>query len=264
MSLADRYQAFIIDLDGVLYLIREPIEGSLGTIKKLQADRKPFVFLTNNSSATIEQYLERLGNIGLEVEGEQIVTSSQALAGYIRENYETQGKTVFLIGGEGLHRELSSIGLEVVDSERGSSADFVVVGWDGDFNYRKLKAAVIAVRDNAVYLASNTDATYPTQSGLWPGAGTMVAAVSTGSGKEPFIGGKPNRLIVDYALERMGAAREDTLLIGDRLETDILAGINSDVDSLLVLTGVSTKEDVSATGIRPVYVRENLAAIYED
>lgn len=263
-DLIAKYKAFIIDLDGVMYLIREPIEGSVEAVRRLQEEDLPFVFLTNNSSATLEQYIERMKNIGLIIDEDRMVTSSQALAKYMKGNLELKGKKVLSIGGEGLKRELVSIGLDVVSPENGESADIVVVGWDGDFSYQKLKSAVIAIRNGADYFATNIDASYPTPSGLWPGAGTMVAAVSTGSGIEPFIAGKPNRLIVELALERLDVDRKEALLVGDRLESDILAGRNAGVDTLLVLTGVSKREEIKTSGMEPTYVRNNLASIFDE
>ncbi|MBN1289586.1 MAG: HAD-IIA family hydrolase [Actinobacteria bacterium] len=263
MALIDQYKAFIIDLDGVLYLINDPIDGSVEAIRELQSAGKPFVFLTNNSSSTPAMYTEKLKFMGLEISEDQVVTSSQALAWFIRDNYETCGKKVLLLGGRGLYDELSSIGLQVVDEDGGDSADFVVVGWDREFSYGRLKAAVIAVRKGAHFMASNTDASYPTPDGLWPGAGAMVAAVSTGSEAEPFVAGKPNRLMVELALKRMGAKAEEALLIGDRIETDILAGANSNVDTLLVMTGVSTIDDIERQGIAPTHIRDSLKGVLD-
>jgi len=122
----------------------------------------------------------------------------------------------------------------------------------------------VAIRKGATYIATNTDATYPTPSGLWPGAGTIVAAVTTGAGREPIVVGKPNPLIVELALSRMGVSAERALLVGDRLETDIKAGISTGVDTMLVLTGVSTEEDIGITGIDPTHVGARLAALLAD
>ncbi|MBN2168403.1 MAG: HAD-IIA family hydrolase [Actinobacteria bacterium] len=263
MALIDLYKAFIIDLDGVLYLINDPIDGSVEAIKELQSTGKLFVFLTNNSSSTPAMYKEKLKSMGLEISEDQVVTSSQALAIYVQDNFETYGKTVLLLGGKGLHDELRAIGLKIVDETNGETADFVVVGWDHEFSYRRLKTAVIAVRNGAQFLASNTDASYPTPDGLWPGAGAMVAAVSTGSEAEPFVAGKPNKLIVELALDRMGVKAGEALLIGDRIETDILAGVNSNVDTLLVLTGVSAHDDIEKRGIEPTHTRDSLRGILD-
>lgn len=263
MALIDRYNGFIIDLDGVLYLINEPIDGSVEAIREIQSMGKQFVFLTNNSSSTPDMYREKLGAMGLEVDENQFVTSSQALAVHIKENFKTDGKSVLLLGGQGLRDELDLLGLKIVDEKSESVPEFVVVGWDREFSYERLKAAVVAIRNGAHFLASNTDVSYPTPYGLWPGAGAMVAAVATGSECEPFVAGKPNKLIVGLALDRMGVSAADALLIGDRMETDILAGVNANVDTLLVLTGVSLEDDIKAESVEPTHVRDRLKAILD-
>jgi 4-nitrophenyl phosphatase len=152
----------------------------------------------------------------------------------------------------------------ITDGSEAESADFVFVGWDRDFDYGKLKAAVIAIRNGAEYLATNSDTTYPTPEGLWPGAGSILAAVSAGSGKEPVIVGKPSPFLVELALERVGVGPGEALLIGDRLDTDIDAGNRAGVDTALVLTGVSRAEETETLGIRPRYVFENLKGLLKD
>jgi len=263
-ALIDRYAGFIIDLDGVVYLLDEPIPGSLEVVERIQARGKPFVFLTNNSVATPGQYVEKLERLGLRVGTENVVSSSQAAARYLEINQIARGRSAFVIGEEGLVSEVESRGLVVVEGAEGESADFVFVGWDRRFTFDKLKVAVVAIRKGATYIATNTDATYPTPSGLWPGAGTIVAAVTTGAGREPIVVGKPNPLIVELALSRMGVSAERALLVGDRLETDIKAGISTGVDTMLVLTGVSTEEDIGITGIDPTHVGARLAALLAD
>ncbi len=263
MSLLERYKAFIIDLDGVVYLLNEPVPGAARAVSRLREHGAGFVFLTNNSVATPEQYVERLAGFGIEVEPRQIVTSSQAAGVYLDRNHECRGRSALVIGEEGLIVEVERRGLRLLPPGDGAGADFVFVGWDRHFDFEKLKAAVIAIRAGAAYIAMNTDATFPTPAGLWPGAGTMVAAVSTGAGREPFVAGKPNPFIVQIALDRLGVGRNDALLIGDRLDSDIEAGIAAGVDTLLVLTGVSDEEEVEATGTRPVHIRESLEGILE-
>jgi 4-nitrophenyl phosphatase len=131
------------------------------------------------------------------------------------------------------------------------------------FDFEKLKAAVVAIRNGAEFIAANADTTYPTPDGLWPGAGSIVAAVAAGSGQEPYVAGKPNTLMVDVSLERMGARTGETLLIGDRLETDILAGVDAGVDTMLLLTGISRVEEIEERGIRPTYIGADLQALTE-
>jgi 4-nitrophenyl phosphatase len=262
--LAERYNSFIIDLDGVLYLLNDPIPGAAETVNELTAAGRPIVFLTNNSSATPEQYVEKLARFRIKLEPAQVVTSSQAVGRYLDGKGNLDGSTGYVIGEEGLLEEIRSRSIALPEGEKALESDFVFVGWDRAFSFEKLKTAVVAIRRGAEFIATNADATYPTPGGLWPGAGSLVAAVATGAGKEPLIAGKPNPTIVELALERMGSTPEETLLIGDRLDSDILAGLAASVDTLLVLTGVSTVDEIELTGIKPTHVRSSLADMLLD
>jgi 4-nitrophenyl phosphatase len=260
-SLIEKYKAFIIDLDGVVYLLNEPIPGAREAVLRIQREGLPLVFLTNNSAHTPEQYVKKLAKFGIAIEPRHIVTSSQAVGRYLDLNYETSGGTAFVIGEAGLIFELEARGFRLVETGQARGARFVFVGMDRRFDFEKLKAAVIAIRNGAEFIAANADNTYPTPDGLWPGAGSIVAAVTTGSGREPYVAGKPNPLMVEVALARMGAEASETLLVGDRLETDILAGVEAGVDTMLVLTGISTVEEIEERGIHPTHVEEGLRAL---
>lgn len=263
MSLIENYRAFMIDLDGVVYLLNEPIPGAREAIWQVQERELPFVFLTNNSASTPEQYVQKLAKFEIIIAPEQIVTSSQAVGRYLDLNYETSGQTAFVIGETGLIFELEARGLRLLETGEAGVAGFVFVGMDRNFDFEKLKAAVIAIRNGADFIAANADKTYPTPEGLWPGAGSIVAAVATGSGKEPYVAGKPNPIMVEVALDRMGTEASETLLIGDRLETDILAGIEAGIDTMLVLTGISRAEEIEERDIRPTHVGDDLRALTE-
>jgi 4-nitrophenyl phosphatase len=262
-SLIDKYRAFIIDLDGVVYLLNEPIPGAREVITRIQEEALPFVFLTNNSASTPEQYVKKLAKFGIGIEPQHIVTSSHAVGRYLDLNRETVGRAAFVIGETGLIYELEARGLKLVETDEARGASFVFVGMDRMFDFEKLKAAVVAIRNGAEFIAANADTTYPTPDGLWPGAGSIVAAVATGSGQEPYVAGKPNTLMVDVSLERMGARTGETLLIGDRLETDILAGVDAGVDTMLLLTGISRVEEIEERCIRPTYIGADLQALTE-
>ncbi len=255
------FKGIIIDLDGVVYLLDRAVPGSPEAIAQIQKEKIPFVFLTNNSSSTPEQYTDKLASFGIKVSPEQIVSSPQAVRKFLETKVEIKNARAFVIGEVGLLSEVEKAGLTILDGKNGEDADVVIVGCDRFFNYDKLKAAVIAIRKGALYVAANADATYPTPGGLWPGAGAIVAAVTTGAGREPFIAGKPNRLIVELALEKLGMRAKDVLLVGDRLDTDIKAGISAGVKTALVLTGVSKREDIFQTGIYPDFVCESLSAL---
>jgi 4-nitrophenyl phosphatase len=252
-SLLRRYEGLIIDLDGVVYLLNDPITGAVEAIHAFQAAGIPFVFLTNNSIATPQMYVERLKAIGVSVAPEAIVSSSQAVRGYLEDSGFSGSGTALVIGEKGLKVELEQVGVSLAEGEAAARADFVFVGWDRAFDFEKLKNAVVAIRNGARYIATNLDATYPTPEGLWPGAGSIAAAVTCGSGTEPYVCGKPNPLIVELALGRLGIDRERVLLVGDRLDTDIAAGRAAGVDTLLVLTGVSDLDEVRRTGIEPTH-----------
>lgn len=258
-ELLEKYRGFIIDLDGVVYLLHQTIEGSPEVINRLQREGVPFVFLTNNSVATPEMYVERLLQHGIDVSPEAFVTSPQAVGRYLDEKGVGPGSTAFVIGERGLVRELEDRGVRLLDTGEGVGADYVFVGWDRDFCFEKLKTAVVAVRRGAGFVATNADATYPTPEGLWPGSGSILAAVRTGAAREPVVAGKPNPLIVELALQRLGLEAGEVLLVGDRLDTDILAGANAGVDTLLVLTGVSQAREAEEAGIIPTYVRRSLS-----
>jgi len=259
----ESYKGFIIDLDGVVYLLHEPVPGSSDAVRRMQEAGLNFLFLTNNSIATPEEFVDRLAAFDIRVGPEQILTSSVAAGYYLDRNYETRGKRALVIGEHGLLVELEKRGLEVVSPDDCERVDFVFVGWDRHFDFQKLKAAVIAIRAGATYIAMNADATYPTPQGLWPGSGTMVAAVTTGGGQEPYIVGKPNPFIIDIALDRLGVGKADALLVGDRLDSDIRAGMSAGVDSLLVLTGISSEAEIETTGLSPTYVRKDLSGLFE-
>ena len=262
-SLIDRYEAFIIDLDGVLYLLEDPVPGAAEAVCALRDRKKSYVFLTNNSSTSPRKYVEKLGRFGIKISDAQVVTSSQALASQVAALGFARGSTAFVIGEAGLIDQIREMGFRLLNVEEGGEADYIFVGWGRNFNFDKLKAAVKAVRRGAVFMATNRDATYPTPNGLWPGAGTLVAAVSTGSGVEPYVAGKPNPLMVKLALQRMEAAPARSLLIGDRLDTDIMAGVAAGVDTLLVLSGVSSVEDIQRSDVKPKYVMNSIAGLLE-
>lgn len=264
MILAERYGAFIIDLDGVVYLQNEPVPGSAEAVNRLAAEGRKFIFLSNNSAPTLAQYVEKLRRMGIDVDESRVINSSYAVKRYLERNHDYVGRTAYAIGEEGLRSVLTGMGMRILDGEEGRRADFVFVGWDRRFDYEKLKVAGLAIRNGAVYVATNSDATYPTPMGLWPGSGALVAAVNTASGATPAVVGKPDPFIIGVAMEKMESDPDETLVVGDRLDSDVEAGIAAGVDTLLVLTGIDGEANIEAQGIRPTHVRNDLAGLFED
>lgn len=247
------YRGYLLDLDGTIYRGNEVIPEAVTFIRELRKANIPFLYLTNNSSATPEHVAQRLTDMGIETAAEEVYTSSMGAAAFLQERYPA-GTDVYAIGEAGLHAALAEIGCRQVSE----GANVVITGIDREFSYEKLATAATAIRNGALFLATNRDPALPTERGLMPGNGSLVAAIATASDVEPIVIGKPERVLVDYALERLGTKREETLIVGDNLLTDIGAGANSGLDSLLVFTGYSREEDLAASKWQPTHLAQDL------
>jgi HAD superfamily hydrolase (TIGR01457 family) len=245
------FKAFVLDLDGVVYRGSELLPGVEEKIAKLRK-RGKVLFVTNNSTKTRAEYAEKLSALGIEVEEGEIITSAYAAAQYIAEHYRRAG--VYVIGEGGLRKELEWRGISV----RESDCKLVVVGLDRRFTYEKLAMAQHHLLRGAELLATNRDPTLVTERGLIPGAGAIVAAVETASGKKAKLIGKPSKIIGELILRHLKAKPEETLLIGDRLDTDIAMGKALGMRTALVLTGATKREDVDKSRIKPDYVLDRL------
>lgn len=254
--LAARYDALLFDLDGVLYRGDEPVPGAPETIDALRDAGAHIVFLTNNSSRTPEQVCAKLVAMGISAVHSEIVTSAVATADLLASR---GGGSAFVLGGDGVTSALANAGLEVLDGEP-ATADLVVVGIDDDLTYAGLRTACVLVRRGARLVATNSDRTFPANGGeLWPGAGALVAAVTTATGVEAEVVGKPHAPLFETALRRAGGTTP--LVIGDRLDTDIAGADALGWDSLLVLTGVSSRDELAASPFRPTYVAHDVTAL---
>lgn len=258
MARADKYGDFLLDMDGVIYLNQQPVPDAIEFIERLREMGKGILFLTNNSRYTRAEYREKLLAMGIEAREEEFITSSVATAAFLEENYDLGEKTAYFIGGRGLEEALSGTDLTLLRGEEGSSADFVIVGWDKELTYDKLRIATVALHSGAFFVATNHDATFPVPGGLWPGAGSIVAALETAAGREALVIGKPNTYMIEAALSGTGGKTDKTLMVGDRLETDILGGWRAGLDTCLVLTGVATREDLEGFEPRPDLVVDSL------
>lgn len=252
-------KAILFDMDGVLYRGERPLPGAAEAVELARSlGYRPF-FLTNNSTRTRSQYVERLRRMGIECTESDVITSAYATAEYLK-SVAPNGARVYVIGEEGLKVELRLAGFLL--SENGP-VDFVVVGLDREFNYGKLARAQRAILSGADFIATNPDATFPTEDGLIPGAGSIVAAVERATGRRPKVIGKPEPFMLELALRLSGARREDCVVVGDRLDTDILAGNRAGMVTVLVLTGVTAEEEAKgATGeMRPDFIIPDLRGL---
>jgi 4-nitrophenyl phosphatase len=235
---------FIFDMDGVINLGDSPIPGAASTITALQHTTRVY-YLTNNSSRSRAYYQDKLARFGIETDRRFIFTSAYATALYLRSKGGA-GKNVFVVGEHGLAEELEAVGMVPVlrtDSHSYTQIDYVVVGIDRAFTYDKLSFAHASiVRGHAELIATNRDATYPTEDGEIPGGGSIVAAVATAVGREPITIGKPEPFAFQLILEDAECAPSDAIMVGDRLDTDIAAGNQLGIATVLVLTGVTSRE----------------------
>ncbi|NJE77297.1 HAD-IIA family hydrolase [Thermococcus sp. ES12] len=243
----------IFDMDGVLYRGKEPVEGSRELINFLKENGIPFIFLTNNSTKDPSMYREKLLSMGIDVPEGVIVTSGLATRLYMERHFEP-GK-IFVIGGEGLHREMERLGwgtVTVEETRKGAwkGVEYVVVGLDPGLTYEKLKYGTLAIRNGAKFIGTNPDTTYPAEEGLYPGAGSIIAALKASTDVEPLVVGKPNGPAYEIARERLGNV-DEVWMIGDRLDTDILFARRFGMKAIMVLTGVSGLSDIEKTGIKP-------------
>jgi glycerol 3-phosphatase-2 len=255
-TLAERYDAFLLDLDGVLYRADEPVKGAAEAVDELRALGKRIAFVTNNSSRTSDQVAEKLAHVGVSAGPEEVVTSGMATALVLAER---GGGSAFVIGEDGIRSALAEVGMEILDGEP-DRADYVVVGWDRGATYERLRTAALLVQRGASLVATNADPSYPAPEGMWPGAGALLAALITTLGRPADqVVGKPHPTLYRIAAERAGGGR--ALVVGDRLDTDIAGAAPLGWDSLLVLTGVAGPGDVIRSRALPTYLGDDLAVL---
>ncbi|WP_347297445.1 TIGR01457 family HAD-type hydrolase [Dolosigranulum savutiense] len=245
------YQGYIIDLDGTMYRGADPIKEAPGFIERLRASGVPFLFLTNNSTGHPSDKVEQLRRVGVEAYPEEVYTSSLATADYLAS---LGGKTVYAIGEKGLLDALSDKGL-IFDDQ---APDYVVIGLDRQVTYEKLEKAVLLIQAGAQFFATNKDSNIPTERGMSPSNGALVAFVEKAVDVSPQFIGKPEAIIMEKALDKLGCTKSEVLMVGDNYETDIRSGLDNGIDTLLVLSGFTTKQDLEQVEKQPTYVVETL------
>lgn len=258
--LPSHIKSLIIDMDGVIWRSDAPIGDLAAIFSRVRERGLKFVFATNNSTKTSGQYVRRLQEFGVDVDLGQVVTSSQAAAHAMAEKLPP-GSKVFMVGEEGLRIPLEEKGFEVLSTQDAPQAEAVVMGLDRSVNFEKLVEATLLVRTGIPFYATNTDRTFPTLRGQIPGAGAWISVITTATNVQPIVAGKPFPFLMDLSMERLGTNNKETLVIGDRLDTDIAAGQAVGCPTALVLTGVSTREQAENWKPAIDIVAENLATL---
>ncbi|NLL88172.1 MAG: HAD-IIA family hydrolase [Firmicutes bacterium] len=255
-----KYEGYIFDLDGTVYLSNRLLANADQVITYLQEMGKRVLFLSNKPIESRAAYAEKLNRMGINATIDNIVNSSLVTARCIHR--EKPGAAVYVIGEPPLIAELEAAGLRVTADPL--EAEFLVVAFDRTFHYNKLNDAMIALKNGARYFATNPDRTCPVDGGEIPDCAGMMGAIEGATGKRPeMICGKPSPQMLSVALERLQLPIEQCLMVGDRLETDIQMGIDLGIDTVLVLTGITTREMLQASAVKPTYVLESIAGFME-
>lgn len=254
------YTTYLIDLDGVIYRGNEPLPGAKGFVHWLEANHKKYLFLTNNSFATGTQILAKLQRLGIATDNAHLLTAGQAAVQYIARRFP--GGTVYVVGEKPLMQLVEAQGLTVASLEA-QQADAILVGLDRGFDYEKMTHAANAVRAGALFVTINRDPVLPIAGGFIPGCGALAAAVEVSSGVSPEVVGKPEPRLLEEAMRLLGSLPSETVMIGDTLSVDILAGHNAGTHTILVLSGSSSRKDLEKSSLKPDHVYENLADMME-
>jgi HAD superfamily hydrolase (TIGR01450 family) len=271
VPLADRFDGLLIDLDGVVWIGNEPVPGSVEALRELVGAGKPIVFVTNNPGRPPEAYAERLRGLGVEVGVERIVTAGMVVARLAGEA-AGEGGGAFVLGDMPLREMVAARGLRLLDGAEAEEADLVVVSGHRGFDYEELRTAKFALDRGASLFATSHDPTMPYPGGELPGTGAVLAAVEVASGKRATIAGKPERHLFEMAIEAIGCSfpspseqkEQETprvAMVGDRISSDIDGGRAAGLETVLVLSGTTSRAEAEAADPAPDHVLENLAGL---
>lgn len=248
-------KAFICDMDGVIYHGNRLLEGVKDFVSWLKKENKKFLFLTNSSQRSRVELQQKLARLGIEVAPEHFYTSALATAGFLSS--QRPGCSAFVIGEAGLTNAMYDAGITMNDAD----PDYVVVGESRSYNLETVEHAVSLVLKGARLIGTNPDLTGPSEKGLVPATGSLIAPIELSTGSKAYFVGKPNPLMMRQALKRLQSKREDTIIFGDRMDTDIIAGIEAEIQTVLVLSGVTSREDLTKFAYRPHHILEGVREV---
>jgi NagD protein len=250
-----RGRHYIIDMDGVVYRGKQMIPGADRFVRDLETRGCRYLFLTNSSRNTRDSLKKRLAEMGIQVAVERFYTSALATARFLKAQ-KPRG-TAFMIGEEGLERALKDVGYEIT----AKNPDYVVLGETHDCSFNKMATAIRLIDEGVPFIATNPDVTGPHDGGIVPACGSFAALIEKATGRAPYFIGKPNPLMIREALRTLGVHSEETAIIGDRMDTDMVAGLESGMETILVLSGVTDRQDLARFPYRPDFVFDSVAEI---
>jgi NagD protein len=248
-------KAFICDMDGVLYHGNRLLPGVHEFVEWLKAEGKKFLFLTNANGSSPRELQQKLARLGIEVSKDHFYTSALATADFLKT--QCPGGTAYVIGESGLTNALYDAGFSMNDV----NPDYVVVGEARSYNMETLIHASNLVHRGAKLIGTNPDLSAPIESGIAPSTGALISPIELSTGSKAYFVGKPNPLMMRSAMKRLGCRREETAIVGDRMDTDIIAGIESEIETVLVLSGVTSREEIERFAYRPRYVLSGVGDI---
>lgn len=258
MDLKDK-KLFLLDMDGTIYLDNDLFDGTLDFLTEVKALGGRYLFVTNNSSKSTDAYVRKLKSIGIDATEDDFLTSTDATILYIQEKY--QGRRFYSFGTASFTEQLRSAGIDVV-CELGDGIDGIVMGNDSELNFKKLEDACKLLLNDIIYIATNPDWVCPTSFGYVPDCGSVAEMLWRATGKRPHFIGKPRPEMLLLAMEKLGYKKEECVMIGDRVYTDIASGYNAGIDTIFVLSGEGTVEDAKCD-TPPTYIFGNIKEIYE-
>lgn len=244
---------FVIDMDGVLYHGNKLLPGVIKFVEWLKSEDKKILFLTNASGRSPRELTEKLGRFGIEVLEKRFYTSGLATASFL--NSQKPGGSAYVIGESGLLNALHNVGYSMNDV----NPDYVVVSETRDYNYDKIEHAINLVLKGAKLIGTNPDISGPAETGIAPATKALISPIEIVTGKKAYYIGKPNPFIMRHAIRKIDCHSEESIIIGDRMDTDIIAGIESGIDTVLVLSGITLKEDIQKYAYRPTYILNGVA-----
>lgn len=252
---------FLFDQDGTLYLGSQLYDFTIPLLEKIKATGRRYMFMTNNSSKSVADYIKKLEKMGITASREDFITSSQATAYYLKKHHP--GKTLYVCGTCSLVKELEMEGFTVTTDL--DKVECIVMGFDTELTFQKLEdvSKLLLTRKDLPYIATNPDLVCPTEFGSVPDCGSVCIMIKNATGREPVVIGKPSPLMPELAMEHTGYAKEETAVVGDRIYTDVKSGLNAGITGILVLSGETTREILDASEDKPHLVLESAKEILE-
>lgn len=256
-------QFFLLDMDGTIYLDNDLFDGTIDFLDAVKKKGGKYLFVTNNSSKSTDAYVEKLKKIGIEASVDDFLTSTDATILYIKKNYPDL--LFYTMGTTSFNQQLSAAGIRITTTYC-DAVEAIVISNDTELTFSKLDdiSKLLSIKDNIVYIATNPDWVCPTAYGYVPDCGSFAEMLFRSTGKKPYFVGKPRPEMLLLAMEKYGFSKEDTVMIGDRVYTDIASGYNAGIDTIFVLSGEGTLEDAASSDTPPTYIMKNIKEVFEN